>query len=269
VSPSLLIFTSGTLALTVIIAWLTYRSGQVLRQMEVPFNLLLAPAENAVRLVGIGVCLALGAASGLRAHQLGWTVTDPAGDLAWGAGLGLVGAWLLHPLIRWAIARFGPQVYSTVVIRNILPRNRREWLLVALAFGPAALLEELLFRSLLLGGFSVFLPPLWLAVAGATVFGLMHRPQGSLGVAVTDGLGLGLAWLFLWRGSLLAPLAAHYVINVVQLLRVHQDRDWLERVNLLIADCGLRNPYQGRAWPFLSCLWYNWIVSTCCRGSNR
>jgi membrane protease YdiL (CAAX protease family) len=231
VSVRLLIFASGTLALTVLIAWLTYRSGQLLQQIEVPFNLLLAPAENVVRLIGVGVCLALGIGSGLQPQQLGWTFADPAGDLVWGAGLGLIGALLLHPLTRWAIDRFGPQVYSTVVIRNILPRNRREWLLVALAFGPAALLEELLFRSLLLGGFSVFLSPLGLAIAGAIVFGLMHLPQGSLGATATGGLGLGLALLFLWRGSLLTPLAAHYVINTVQLLRAHQERDWLESVD--------------------------------------
>ncbi len=225
----LILFLVGTLVLTGLIAWLTYVSGQVMKQMEVPFNLLLSLPENAARLVGIGLCLILAAISGLAPQQFGWIVIEPVRDLAWGMGLGLLVAWILYPLTRWAIDRFGPHVYSTVVMQNILPRNRREWPLVLLAFAPAALLEELLFRSLLLGGFSIFVPPLWLAAGGAVVFGLMHLPQGSLGVVVTGTLGFGLSLLFLWRGSLLAPLVAHYVINVAQVVWVDREREWLDK----------------------------------------
>jgi membrane protease YdiL (CAAX protease family) len=210
---------------------LTYRSGQLLRELEVTSpdelarlgNLLLAPPENAFRLLLIAGCVALGRVSGLPAWRLGWTAATPLADVTWGLGLGIGASLILFPVTRWVVARFEPELYSPLVLRNILPHNRREWVLVPLAFAPAALLEELLFRSLLLGGFSVFLPPVLLAVGGSVVFGVMHAPQGRLGVAIAGLLSLGLCALFLWRGSLLAPLAAHYAINVAQLVRAGRE----------------------------------------------
>ena len=89
-------------------------------------------------------------------------------------------------------------------------------------------MEELLFRSLLLGGFGTFAPPALLAVAWSLVFGAMHLPQGSLGIVVAAALGLLLSALFLLTGGLLAPFVAHYVINLVQLIWASFDRSWLE-----------------------------------------
>jgi membrane protease YdiL (CAAX protease family) len=231
-------FAVGSLILLGLIWWLTYRSGQLLRELEASSpegleslgNLLLSPPENAFRLLLIVACLGLGQVSGLPARRLGWVTTAPVHDLVWGLALGIGTSLLLFPLTRWAVSRFGPELYSPLVLRNILPRNRQEWVLVPLAFAPAALLEELLFRSLLLGGFSVFLPPVLLAVAGSALFGLMHLPQGWLGAAMAGLLGLGLCVLFLWRGTLLTPLAAHYAINVAQMVQAgRQPEVWAAR----------------------------------------
>ena len=98
---------------------------------------------------------------------------------------------------------------------------------VLLALFPAVLVEELLFRSLLLGGFRQFLPVWALVVSTALLFGWMHSPQGHLGMTMTAAVSLLLAGLFLWRGSLLSPLVAHYVVNLLQLLVAHRYRDTL------------------------------------------
>jgi membrane protease YdiL (CAAX protease family) len=113
-------------------------------------------------------------------------------------------------------------------MKAILPRNPREQILVPLALLPAALLEELLFRSLLLGGFSLFAPPLLLAAVFSLLFGLMHSPQGRFGIVVTAVVGFLLCLLFLWRWSLLPTVVAHYVINLRQLRTAETQRDWLE-----------------------------------------
>ncbi len=220
-------FALGSLILLGLMWWLTYRSGQLLRELEASSpeeleslgNLLLSPPENTFRLLLILACLGLGQVSGLPAQRLGWVAPTPAHDLAWGLALGIGTSLALFPLTRWVVERFGPELYSPLVLRNILPRSRREWVLVPLAFALAALLEELLFRSLLLGGFSVFLPVILLAVAGSALFGLMHLPQGWLGAAAAGLLSLGLCALFLWRGTLLTPLAAHYAINMAQVVQ--------------------------------------------------
>ncbi len=224
------LFVAGTLALTAFIAWATYRSAQVLRQMQVDFNLLLLPAENLLRIGIVVVCLILGWASGLPREQFGWISRAPLADLAIGLAVGVVAQVILNALTEWAISRLGPDIYSPVVILSILPRSREEWVPVLLALFPAVLVEELLFRSLLLGGLAAAWPAPVLIIGTALLFGWMHSPQGRLGMIMTTAVSLLFAALFLWRGSLLPPLVAHYTVNLLQLVIAHRRRDELERL---------------------------------------
>ena len=45
---------------------------------------------------------------------------------------------------------------------------------------------------------------------------------------VAAGIGAGLSVLFLSTGSLLAPLVAHYLINLLQLIRAREEWRWLQ-----------------------------------------
>ncbi len=221
-------FVVGTLLVLVLLAWGTYRSAQILRRMVIDFNLLLLPSENLARLVLIGICIGLGIASGLPNRELGWDLINPARDFVLGLVIGGAVAATVPPMTHFAVARLGTHIYSPLVVQSILPRTKREWAIVPLALVPAVLLEELLFRSLLLGGFQTMFSPLLLSVAWSAVFGWMHLPQGSLGVAVAFALGLVLSTLFLATSSLLAPFVAHYLINLIQLGWAFNDRSWLE-----------------------------------------
>lgn len=223
------IFVLGTLCVLAFLAWATYHTAQLLREMLPPDNLLLLPAENLLRLALILVCVGLGQMSNLPYTQLGWISSGFACDLAAGFGVGSAVALVVPLLTHGAVARFGPGVYSPVVVRAVLPRHPREWLLVPLALIPSVFLEELLFRSLLLGGFGIFAPPLVLALLWSILFGAMHLPQGALGIVVAAALGLILSGLFLATRSLLAPFIAHYVINLLQLVWAAHDKSWLER----------------------------------------
>ena len=225
-----LFFVAGTLALTAFIALATYRSAQVLRQMQVDFNLLLLPAENLLRVGLVVACLILGWASGLPREQLGWISRAPLADLAIGLVVGVLAQVILNALTDWALSRFGPGIYSPIVILSILPRSQEEWAPVVLALFPAVLVEELLFRSLLLGGLAVAWPVPVLMAGTALLFGWMHSPQGRLGMIMTAAISLLLAALFVWRGNLLPPLVAHYVVNLLQLIIAHRRRDELERL---------------------------------------
>ena len=210
------------------LAWVTYQSGKLLRALPLRENLLLAPLENAVKAAIIAVCAGLAAISGLPPAQFGWTVGHPAADLSVAILFAVTVQVSVNALTRWAIRRFGKAVYSPIVMLNIFPRTRREWLLVPLAMGLAVLLEEVLFRSLLLGGLSAWVPAPLLVAALGVVFGAMHSPQGALGMVVAAAVGVALSILFLWSGSLLAPFVAHYLINLLQLLRAREDWRWLQ-----------------------------------------
>lgn len=222
------IFVLGSLLVLAGLGWATYESSKLLRLVPVHENLLLAPVENVVKVALILLCLGLAAISGLAPGQFGWSFAHPGQDMAVGVVTGLSAQLAVNLVTHLAIARFGKRVYSPVVMKNIFPRTRREWLLVPAAMLLAVLLEEVLFRGLLLGGLSAFLPPGLLVVGLGAVFGLMHSPQGTLGMIVSAVIGMGLSGLFLWSGSLLAPLVAHYLINLLQLLRAREEWRWLQ-----------------------------------------
>ena len=168
----LVFFVAGTLTLTVFVSWATHRSAQMLQQMgEVDFNLLLLPSENLLRLGMVLACLVLGWVSGLPRDHFGWTSYAPLSDMAIGLGAGVAIQVPLNALTNWAVRRFGPQIYSPVVIRSILPRTQDEWPPVLLALFPAVLVEELLFRSLWLGVVGLFIPIPALLIGTALVFG--------------------------------------------------------------------------------------------------
>jgi membrane protease YdiL (CAAX protease family) len=221
-------FILGTLFLLAFLAWATWRTAQALRVITPDFNMLLLPAENLWRLGMIALCVGLAWISGQSYAQLGWQSLDLPRDLLAGFCIGSGVAAAVPLLTRFALARFGAAIYSPIVVRSILPRNRREWFLVPLALVPAVLLEELLFRSLLLGGFGSFAPPLLLALAWSVLFGAMHLPQGALGIVVAAVLGLLLSFLFLETQSLLAPILAHYLMNLFQLVWASWDKSFSE-----------------------------------------
>ena len=226
------LFVILTLALTAFIGWSTYQTDRLLRVWRPDRNLLLVPAENALRIGLVLVCAGLGWLSRLPPATLGWVPADPAGDMLAGVLAGIALSLAITAAANWAIARWGQAIYSPLVILNVLPRNRREGLLILLALVPSIALEELLFRSLLLGGLSPLLPAWLLVIPVSAVFGLFHLPQGRLGVAGTALAGIAFSLLFLWRGSLLAPLIAHYVADVLQLAQAHRQRDELSAMEV-------------------------------------
>ena len=147
---------------------------------------------------------------------MGWQTAHIWRDLAFGVFFGVAMAGFFALAGRAAVNRWGPEVYDDRVLRCILPVTRRERPEVALALLPAALLEELLFRSLPLGGLTWLIAPHWLLWPLAVFFGLLHWPQGGWGVAGTTLAAILLSLLFLVTGSIWPPLAAHYVMNGLQ-----------------------------------------------------
>ncbi|MEO8289220.1 MAG: CPBP family intramembrane glutamic endopeptidase [Chloroflexota bacterium] len=222
------LFVFGSLGLTVALAWATYQSGRLLRSVPVRENLLLAPVENMVKVILVLICVGLGLLSGTAFSHLGWTFSNGWRDIGLGLILGLITQLAANAFTLWAIKVWGKEIYSPVVMLNIMPRTRTEWILVPAALLLAVILEELLFRSLLVGALSDAVPVAILMVVTAAIFGLMHSPQGTLGVVMTGAMGFWLSVLFVWSGGLILPLVTHYVINFLQLLKAQDKRAWLD-----------------------------------------
>jgi membrane protease YdiL (CAAX protease family) len=86
--------------------------------------------------------------------------------------------------------------------------------LFLMAVGVAPLVEELFFRGLFYGALRQAWGPLPAACCVSFVFALLH-PQGLLGIPLLFTLGLVFAALREWRGSLVAPVVAHALVNGV------------------------------------------------------
>jgi membrane protease YdiL (CAAX protease family) len=212
------IFAASVALLIGLVCYTTVRSGLALRTWTPRSNLLLSLPDNAVRLALLALCILLGLTVGPGPEALGWSVSPQrlSQDLPLGVVLGLVFACAVNLGGRLAIRWWGPEIFSSKLLQCMLPINGREWAGVLLALLPAAALEELLFRSLPLGGLAWLVPPWWLLWPLALLFGLLHWPQGGWGVAGAALTAIVLSLLFLLTGSIWVPLAAHYTMNVSQ-----------------------------------------------------
>ena len=80
----------------------------------------------------------------------------------------------------------------------------------------APLLEEPIFRGVIFRGFCRALPAWAAMLLSGAVFAIVHVNAASF-VPLTF-LGVFFAWLYRKSGTILAPLAAHFVFNAVNLL---------------------------------------------------
>ena len=210
--------------MTAFLGYGTWATARLLREWTPPRNPLLEPLETLVKAALCVLCILLGWLSGVSPAALGWTTARPAAQAAWGALAGAALGLLFYAASRWVVARAGTRYYSPALVELIAPRSGAELGWIALAMVPAVLLEELLFRSLLVGGLSPIAPLPLLVVASALLFGLMHSPQGAWGMAGATLAGVLFGLLFLAAGSLLLPLAAPYATNRVPLGSVLRER---------------------------------------------
>ncbi|WP_418282474.1 lysostaphin resistance A-like protein [Halorubrum sp. DTA98] len=126
--------------------------------------------------------------------------------------------YLGNELAAAAGERFG--VAAPERLREAMaPDDARGWgLLLVVVLPVIAVFEEALFRGALIGAFAVGfgIDPWLLAVVSSIAFGLGHGAQGRVGIVVTGLLGFALAALFVYTGSLLLVVVAHYVVNALE-----------------------------------------------------
>lgn len=139
-----------------------------------------------------------------EAAALGW---GPA--IAWGVVIGLGSIGVSELLTRWTDLG---DALADLLGESMAGIGRGDALLLALASGVA---EEMFFRGALQPAVGIF----WASV----LFGACHfLPRRELALwslyAVVTGFVLG--WLYNWTGHLAAPIAAHVVVNGINLPRL-------------------------------------------------
>lgn len=218
------LFAFLTLLITAVVGYGAHKTARLLRFWQPQENLLLLPAENALRATVLVICLLLGRGSGLPPETLGWQIPNAGSQIATGALAGLGLALIFAGAGRFVTRHTDTRFYRSI-LELVVPRSRREAGLLPFALLLSVLFEEVLFRSLLIGGLSPLLPTAWLIIGFSVVFGLLHSPQGTWGIVGAGTAGAIFGLLFVWRQSLLTPLVAHFVANGVQIWLASRELD--------------------------------------------
>jgi membrane protease YdiL (CAAX protease family) len=156
-------------------------------------------------------------ARGIPVEQLGLALPQP--QLAVAAAIILSSLILLNQIssLRRMAAR--PAEIKGLLPQlalKIFPQDNVERLAFFALVSTVAVCEEIIYR-----GFVQFVFQSWahgLALAGilgsAGIFALAHLYQGKRGLLSTSVIGLLFSSIRAWTGSLLAPLAAHFVADL-------------------------------------------------------
>jgi len=161
--------------------------------------------------------------SGRNVRRLAGPVRASLGDVAAGAGGGLAAFAVINlgvlQLLDFVVRRSGGELPP---IQEELQESFRDPGLAPLILVGVVLLaplgEELLFRGVLFQALRRSVP-LWPAIGlSGLAFGLSHvEPIAIVG---TFPLGMYLAWLFHRRGTIVSPIVAHLVFNLLGALLV-------------------------------------------------
>ena len=216
------LFVALTLLVMTLVGYGAYTTARLLRRWQPQENLLLLPAENALRAILLAICFLLGRGSGLPPETLGWQFPNPGSQIVTGILTGLGLAALFFGMGR-LVTRYAPTSFYRSILALVIPRDQREARFLPFALLLSVAFEEVLFRSLLIGGLSPLFPTAWLIIGFSLIFGLLHSPQGAWGIV---GAGALLSLLFVWQQSLLTPMVTHFVANGAQIWLASKEADW-------------------------------------------
>ena len=222
-----LLFMAGpALFLLAIVAVSIFFSLRAVPETDIPARVTaLAPHILLGVLVGLAAFLTCFTPQVIAAWQPpvpGRVVTDIVIGVLVGALLAISYIYWLAPLLEFLQRTVGdfvppgsilPTVSSTIglfFIANVL---------------LAPLVEETLYRGIAIPLFSTHFGMFWAIVLSCLLFGLLHWAGGFWYMLLTGVVAGGIfAALFYWSGSVLAPFAAHFALNLIEFIyawRIH------------------------------------------------
>jgi membrane protease YdiL (CAAX protease family) len=148
--------------------------------------------------------------NGETLHRLGWTPRNFW--LEAGIGLGLFIPFTLSTgLLEQALERLGLTA-PPAPPSFLMPSGAGQIVLAFFLVAVVAVAEETIFRGYLILRFNKVTRSLVAAVVIATgIFALGHGYEGSAGLTTVAYMGLVFAVVYIWRGSLVAPMILHFL----------------------------------------------------------
>jgi len=149
--------------------------------------------------------------NGESPERIGWTPKHEWTDIVLGV--------LLFPLVFFAagllnnlLQRAGFSGPSAPAMATLIPRGEAEFALAILLVIIVAISEEFIFRGYLIRRFASITRHVgWAVLLSSIIFALGHGYQGAAGVISIGFIGLVFALVYVWRGSLMAPVIMHFL----------------------------------------------------------
>lgn len=181
---------------------------------SLPYALILNHA------IVFAVLLIVMRAQALNPRALGLTL-GPGTRLLSEIGLGLAAGLLIYCIDRFFLTPLGERAQERfggyrVDQGDHGQANRIAWLLAVVVF--AAVVEESVYRGYALHQLTPLAGAAWAVIISSILFGLLHWAYGWWGMLATVVIGALFALLFLWRQSLVAPVIAHGLHNLINTL---------------------------------------------------
>jgi membrane protease YdiL (CAAX protease family) len=151
-------------------------------------------------------------------RRLGWNFRCCWRDIAWGI-------MLFVPLLfaaSWVdnlVQRIGFSPGPKSLPAALSPHTPAELVLATVMVVVVAVVEETIFRGYLILRFTEVTRNTAVAVLLSTIiFSLGHGYEGSAGVVTVGFMGLVFAVIYVWRGSLLAPMVMHFLVDFMSIV---------------------------------------------------
>lgn len=152
-------------------------------------------------------------------QALGWNFSGAGKEALVGAGL-FVPVYLITALFGGLLREAGLSAPETLP-SYLIPSGVAEYLLALVFLVVVAVSEETIFRGyLMLRLQAITGNPAATVILSALIFSFGHGYQGAAGVITVGLLGVTLALVYLWRGSLVAPFVMHFLQNFIGILLV-------------------------------------------------
>lgn len=149
---------------------------------------------------------------------LGWKGAGLRGEVALGAALFLpilYGDSMIEKVFEW----FGLPSNMSQVPQFLSAKGPLEIVLACILVAVVAVAEETIFRGYLMLRLKDLTGSMTAAVIiSSAVFALGHGYEGAAGVGAVFVLGILLALIYVWRKSLVAPVALHFLIDFLPLV---------------------------------------------------
>jgi uncharacterized protein len=152
--------------------------------------------------------------------RIGWTPRGLRNEILLGVLLfvpAFLGALGLDQLLVW----IGFSSPATPLPSLVPSGSLTEMLLALVLVGVVAVAEETIFRGyLLLRILNLSDRPIVGVVLSAVIFSIGHGYEGSAGVITVGALGAVFAVVYLWRGSLVAPIVMHFLQDFLAIVLI-------------------------------------------------